>query len=159
MKFFVYGLYVSGENKPFYIGKGKGRRASTHLWETPETRNQHKENKIASIKSMGMEPRIEYLAEDIGLGGTWIQTSYNTRGGVHYGQDGQPDGGVALRMNYAGIGYTYAGVGFAAPQPFPSWTKNPDTYLWEAPTPAPQDGKMYTWDEATTSWVEVTQGA
>ena len=95
----------------------------------------------------------------LGVPSNWIQTSYNTHGGIHYGQDGQPDGGVALRMNYAGIGYTYDGVGFAAPQPFPSWTKNPDTYLWEAPTPAPQDGKMYTWDEATTSWVEVTQGA
>ena len=58
---------------------------------------------------------------DSGLFGepsSWVQTSYNTRGGVHYGQDGQPDGGVALRMNYAGIGYTYDGVGFAAPKPF-----------------------------------------
>ena len=93
--------------------------------------------------------------------GSWIQTSYNTRGGVHYGQDGQPDGGVALRGNYAGIGYTYdnsytidsvVGV-FYAPQPYPSWILNTSTFLWEAPVPYPTDGKNYVWDEATLSWV------
>ena len=84
------------------------------------------------------------------LGGTWVQTSYNTHGGVN-----SRDGGTALHKNYAGIGYTFDGTGFAAPQPFPSWTKNSTTYLWEAPTPMPADGKRYTWDEATTSWVEV----
>ena len=54
---------------------------------------------------------------------SWIQTSYNTRGGVHYGQDGNPDGGVALRGNYAGIGYTYdrANDVFYPSQPYPSW--------------------------------------
>ena len=89
--------------------------------------------------------------------GQWIQTSYNTRGGVHYGQDGQPDGGVALRGNYAGVGYTYDAQSdvFYAPQPFTSWTLNQTTWLWEAPTPCPQDGKIYRWDEPTTSWVEV----
>jgi hypothetical protein len=90
--------------------------------------------------------------------GQWLQTSYNTRGNVHYGQDGQPDGGVALNKNYAGIGYTWDGTGFAAPQPYPSWTLNQDTYLWESPVPYPTDDKQYTWDEATTSWVEVTNG-
>ena len=90
--------------------------------------------------------------------GSWIQTSYNTRGNVHYGQDGNPDGGVALRGNYAGIGYTYDQVNdvFYAPQPFPSWTLNQSTWTWEAPTPYPTDGKTYRWDEPTTSWVEVT---
>ena len=88
----------------------------------------------------------------------WVQTSYNTRGGVHYGQDGQPDGGIALRMNYAGIGYNYDGIGFYAPQPYPSWTLDPNTYLWQPPVPYPNDGKLYTWDEATQSWVEVTNG-
>jgi hypothetical protein len=83
------------------------------------------------------------------LGGTWVQTSYNTHGGVN-----SRDGGTALHKNYAGIGYTFDGTGFAAPQPFPSWTKNSTTYLWEAPTPMPVDDKRYTWDEATTSWVE-----
>ena len=90
--------------------------------------------------------------------GQWIQTSYNTRGNVHYGQDGNPDGGTALRGNYAGIGYTYDQVNdvFYAPQPFPSWILNQSTWTWEAPTPYPTDGKMYRWDEPTTSWVEVT---
>ncbi len=83
------------------------------------------------------------------LGGTWIQTSYNTTGNTH------TLGGTPLHKNYAGIGYSWDGVGFAAPQPYSSWTKNLDTYLWEAPTPMPTDDKRYTWDEATTSWVEV----
>ena len=89
--------------------------------------------------------------------GTWIQTSYNTRGGVHYGADGQPDGGVALRANYAGIGYTYdqANDVFYAPQPYPSWTISAPTWLWQPPVPYPSTGGPYTWDEATLSWVLV----
>ena len=69
--------------------------------------------------------------------GEWIQTSYNTRGGVHYGQDGQPDGGVALRGNYAGIGYTYDRENdvFYAPQPGPEWVLNKTTWTWENPNP------------------------
>ena len=84
------------------------------------------------------------------LGGTWVQTSYNTKGGVH------TLSGTPLHKNYAGIGYTFDGTGFAAPQPFASWTKNADSYLWEAPTAMPTDNKRYTWDEPTLSWVEVT---
>ena len=90
------------------------------------------------------------------LGHGWVQTSYNTRGNVHYGQDGQPDGGVALNKNYAGVGYTYDGTGFAAPQPYPSWTLNSNSYVWEAPVAMPTDDKRYSWDEATLSWAEVT---
>jgi hypothetical protein len=82
------------------------------------------------------------------LGGTWVQTSYNTKGNEH--PEGRP-----LNKNYAGIGYTWDGTGFAAPQPFPSWNLDSETYLWQAPTPMPTDDKRYTWDEATTSWVEV----
>ena len=78
----------------------------------------------------------------------WIQTSYNTQGGVH------KLGGTPLHKNYAGIGYTWDGVGFAPTQHFPSWTKNADTYLWEAPVAMPTDNKMYRWNEETTSWVE-----
>jgi len=90
--------------------------------------------------------------------GEWIQTSYNTRGGVHYGQDGKPDGGIALRKNYAGIGYTYSYQldAFIPPKPYPSWNLNIETCLWEAPIPMPQDGKQYWWDEEITSWVEIT---
>jgi len=84
------------------------------------------------------------------LGGTWVQTSYNTIGGVN-----NREGGEALHKNYAGIGYTWDGIGFAAPQPYPSWTMNSATYFWEAPTVKPSDDKFYRWDEDTTSWVEI----
>ncbi len=89
--------------------------------------------------------------------GEWIQTSYNTRGGVHYGQDGNPDGGVALRGNYAGIGYTYDRTNdvFYAPQPYPSWTISAPDWTWKAPVAQPTDGRQYAWDEAVKNWVEV----
>ena len=82
--------------------------------------------------------------------GTWIQTSYNTHGNQH--PEGRP-----LRGNYAGIGYTYDATNdvFYAPKPFPSWTLNESTWLWEAPVAYPTDGKRYIWDEATTNWKEV----
>jgi len=91
-------------------------------------------------------------AETLALGhwgdpSEWVQTSYNTQGGQH--PEGRP-----LHKNYAGIGYTWDGTGFAPPQPFASWTKNADTYHWTPPAPMPTDGKMYTWHEDTTSWVE-----
>jgi hypothetical protein len=100
------------------------------------------------------EPEFFYTFVDSSPG-TWLQTSYNTHGNVHYGQDGQPDGGVALRGNYAGIGYTYDSVNdvFYAPQPYPSWVLDTQTYYWEAPVPYPNDGQNYVWDEATESWV------
>ena len=90
--------------------------------------------------------------------GTWLQTSYNTRGGVHYAPDSDtPDGGVALRGNYAGIGYTYDQVNdvFYAPQPYPSWTISAPTWEWQAPVPYPATGGPYQWDEATQTWVAV----
>ncbi len=88
--------------------------------------------------------------------GQWIQTSYNTKGGIHLGQNGKPDGKEALRGNYAGIGYVYDATNdvFYAPQPYPSWILNNTTWLWEAPVPYPTDGKYYKWDESTTNWVE-----
>jgi hypothetical protein len=93
--------------------------------------------------------------------GSWIQNSYNTRGGIHYDPiTGQPsaDQSKALRGNYAGIGYTYDAQHdvFYAPQPFPSWTLNQSTWTWEAPTAMPTDGKIYRWDEPTKAWVEIT---
>ena len=89
--------------------------------------------------------------------GTWLQTSYNTRGNLHYGQDGNPDGSIAVRGNYAGIGYIYDSVNdvFYAPQPYASWVLNNTNWTWEAPIAMPTDGKVYNWNEATTSWVEV----
>ena len=93
----------------------------------------------------------------VGNPALWIQTSYNTRGGVHYGQDGQPDDGVALRKNYAGVGYTYdlAKDAFIPPKTFNSWVLDESTCLWNPPIPYPTDGKIYTWDEDTVGWVEV----
>ena len=88
------------------------------------------------------------------LGGTWIQTSFNTHGGVHYGPDGQPDGGVALYKNYAGINYNFDGIGYYAPQPFPSWILNLETYWWEAPVEKPTIGQWF-WDEESLSWIEI----
>lgn len=81
----------------------------------------------------------------------WVQTSYNTYGGQH--PEGRP-----LRMNYAGIGYTYDAMrdAFISPQPFPSWILNDGTCLWDAPTPRPDDGNLYRWDEATLAWEQVT---
>ena len=92
--------------------------------------------------------------------GEWIKTSYNTRGGVHYSAEtGEPDGGEALRKNFAGIGFTYDREkdAFIPPQPFNSWLLNEDTCLWEAPVAYPEDGEMYKWDEETVSWVVVPE--
>lgn len=88
---------------------------------------------------------------------SWIQTSYNTRGNVHYGPDGQPDGGEAVRGNYAGIGYVYDKLNdvFYAPQPFPSWILNIGSWTWEAPVSYPTDGKLYSWDEEAKNWKEL----
>jgi len=74
------------------------------------------------------------------LGGNWKQTSYNGN----------------IRKNYAGIGYRYDAAidAFVPPQPYPSWVLNNATAQWVAPVPMPSDGKMYTWNEATQSWVE-----
>ena len=85
------------------------------------------------------------------LGGEWIQTSYNTQGGVHL------NGGTPLRKNYAGLGYIYDRErdAFIPPQPYPSWNLNEDTCLWEAPTPLPDGEDIYKWDEETLSWVKI----
>ena len=87
----------------------------------------------------------------------WIQTSYNTRGGVHYAPNSNtPDDGVPLRKNYAGVGYTYDKTrdAFIAPKPYPSWNLVEASCLWEAPVAYPDDGKRYSWDEDITNWKE-----
>ena len=80
--------------------------------------------------------------------GEWIQTSYNTKGNQHR------LGGIPLRGNFAGIGYTYDREHdvFYSPQPFPSWTLNQSTWSWEAPVAHPTDGKKYKWNESTQVW-------
>jgi hypothetical protein len=90
--------------------------------------------------------------------GSWIQTSYNTKGGVHYDPlTGKPSGGVALRGNYAGVGYTYDQKNdvFYAPQRYPSWTISAPSWTWTPPIPYPTDGKEYKWNESQLSWDEV----
>lgn len=91
-------------------------------------------------------------------GDVYKQTSYNTRGGVHY-TDNVPsaDQSKAFRKNYAGLGYTYDEQrdAFIPPKPYASWVLNETSCLWDAPVSYPDDGKFYSWDEETTSWVEV----
>jgi len=96
-------------------------------------------------------------------GDVYKQTSYNTRGGVHY-TDGEPsaDQSKALRYNYAGIGYTFdpdkgTDGAFIPPKPFESWVLDEATCLWEAPVPYPEDGEWYTWDEDAGDWVAVPE--
>ena len=91
--------------------------------------------------------------------GEWIQTSYNTYGGIHYVPNSNfetpsEDQSKALRKNYAGIDNIYDASrdAFYETQPHASWTLNETSCLWEAPTAKPDDGKRYTWNETTTSW-------
>jgi len=93
---------------------------------------------------------------------TWVQTSYNTRGGVYYTpgtNTPDPDQSKAFRKNFAGVGMVYLrsgpdGEGFAGAQPFPSWALDAATYIWNPPVPAPTPNPpFYDWDEATLSWV------
>jgi len=81
----------------------------------------------------------EFLADDLNLGGTWIQTSYNNR----------------IRKQFAGIGYKYDAQAdvFVTPQPYPSWILN-SNYDWVSPVPYPNDGELYLWDEDAQIWVE-----
>jgi hypothetical protein len=97
---------------------------------------------------------IEQDVIDTGLFGdpnSFVQTSYNTQSGVH------KLGGTPLRKNYAGIGYTYDKVrdAFIPPKPFNSWILNESTGQWDSPVTMPIDGKSYSWNEDTISWVEI----
>jgi hypothetical protein len=110
---------------------------------------------VITAKSDGKEDK--FTAD---TGQAWKQTSYNTRGGVHYDPEtGEPseDQSKALRFNYAGVGFTYDAErdAFIPPKPFDSWVLDEATCLWEAPVPMPEDGGEYTWDEDAGDWVEV----
>ena len=110
-------------------------------------------NKVIEVQSVanevlhdsnGVEQEIngiDFLTKLTGWS-IWKQTSYNNN----------------IRKNFAGKGYTYDEDrdAFIAPQPFPSWTLNETTCLWEAPVIKPDDGKIYVWNEETTSWEEIT---
>ena len=82
---------------------------------------------------------------------SWVQTSYNTRGGQH--PENRP-----LRKNYAGIGYTYdpARDAFIPPKPYPSWILDEQTCLWNPPVPYPNNGNVYSWNEESGSWTQLT---
>lgn len=113
---------------------------------------------FAQIDSNNIVTQVLVIEQDVvdtGLFGepsSFVQTSYNTHGGVH------TLGGTPLRKNYAGIGYTYDSGrdAFIPPKPYNSWVLNEDTCLYEAPTPMPTDDKRYSWDEDTTSWIEIS---
>ena len=90
------------------------------------------------------------------ISGTWVQTSFNTRGGKHYDPDtGEEDGGTPLRKNYAGFGFTYDSGrdAFIPPKPYSSWTLNEGTCQWVAPTSCPGNEGDYLWDESSQDWV------
>ena len=101
-------------------------------------------NEVATTEQAG----VDFLNNLYNTNDVWKQTSYNTSGGVHL------LGGTPFRKNHAGIGYTYDEDkdAFIPPQPYPSWTLNDDTCLWEAPVDLPDTENRYTWNEDTTSW-------
>jgi len=101
-------------------------------------------NDIATTEQAG----LEFLQNLHKTSDMFIQTSYNTRGGVHL------LGGTPFRKNYAGIGYKYDQTrdAFIPPKPYPSWVLNETTCLWEAPVDKPTDGQRYTWNETNQTW-------
>jgi hypothetical protein len=119
------------------------------------------ENNIVTFVTVGRQEddgREQELFER--TGDVYRQTSYNTRGGIHYnaetGEESE-DQSKAFRKNYAGIGYTYDAErdAFIPPKPYESWILNEDSCLWDAPVPYPTDGEMYTWDEDSVLWTQI----
>ena len=99
------------------------------------------DNSVIEVNGNDNEAKgVEFLTTQLN-GGWYFQTSYSN----------------TFRKQFAGIGYTYdkAKDAFIAPQPYPSWVLAEPSFQWEAPTPMPTDGKMYTWDEPTVAWKEI----
>lgn len=114
---------------------------------------------VTEVMSVTPEQFTEYSLK--ATNELWVQTNYNTEGGIYYIPNvypkvPDPDQSKALRANYAGIGYTYDDINdvFYRQQPYPSWSISAPTWLWEAPITCPDDGNLYYWDETTLSWVE-----
>ena len=110
------------------------------------------ENNIVTQVIAGVDEPVDgetLYAEITGL--VWKKTSYNTLGGQH------SLGGTPFRKNYAGVGYTYDAQrdAFIPPQPYASWSLDEQTCQWNAPTPYPNDGNIYSWDESTLTWTQV----
>ena len=101
-----------------------------------------------SVENRGQD----FINNELGLEGTWLQTSYNTRANQHI------NGGTPLRKNYAGIGFSYDANldAFIAPKPFDSWVLDEETCRWAAPVPYPDDGGEYHWDEEQGNWESQT---
>jgi hypothetical protein len=118
-------------------------------------------NEVFTINGIEVEQiGVDFLNNLYQTNDIWKQTSYNTRGGVHYQADNNTpsqDQSKAFRKNYAGIGYYYDSIrdAFIPPKPFPSWTLNEESCLWDSPLPYPNDGKMYTWNEKILNWQEI----
>tara|TARA_Y100000310_G_C20571194_1_gene758122 strand:- start:61 stop:429 length:369 start_codon:yes stop_codon:yes gene_type:complete len=115
---------------------------------------------FAEVKD-GIVQRVIVAEQDfidsgaVGDSSNWVQTSYNTRGGVHYAPNSDtPDGGTALRKNYASVGSVYDSGrdAFYDPQPFPSWTLNEIGFFWESPIPYPDGAEVAVWNEDAQSW-------
>jgi hypothetical protein len=119
------------------------------------------ENNVVTFVTVGRQEDDGLEAElTARTGDVYKQTSYNTRGGVHYNPEtGQPsdDQSKAFRKNYAGSGFTYDEDrdAFIPPKLFESWVLDEDTCLWEAPVAYPEDGADYTWDEETQEWTAI----
>jgi hypothetical protein len=118
-------------------------------------------NNVFTINNIEYESiASDFLNNLYNVNFVWKQTSYNTRGGIHYQADNNTpslDQSKAFRKNYAGIGYYYDSIrnAFIPPKPYSSWTLNEDTCLWQSPIPYPNDGKVYTWNEETGNWEEI----
>lgn len=114
---------------------------------------------FAQIDSNNIVTQVIVAEQDVintGMFGdpaTWIQTSYNTHGGVH------TQGGTPLRKNYAGIGYSYDASrdAFISPKLFASWILDEQTCLWNAPVPVPSSNIPHRWDEDSLSWIEISK--
>jgi hypothetical protein len=112
---------------------------------------------FAEINKNGIVQRVLVAEQDFINSGTvgdpsnWIQTSYNTYGGKH------KLGGKPLRMNFAGINYSYDKKrdAFIPPQPYNSWLFNENTCLWDSPVPYPSDGNRYNWNEEKINWEQI----
>ena len=99
---------------------------------------------------------IEFLQKIHKTTDTFVQTSYNTYRGKHHDSDTrEEDGGTPLRKNYARVGSHYDKTrdAFYIQQPYPSWTLNEETCLWDSPVSYPNDGRAYIWNEETTNWI------
>jgi hypothetical protein len=119
----------------------------------------------AYVTAQGIVDQVITATQDVidtgafGNPSSWVKTSYNTYGGIHYQPNVSPatpslDQSKSLRKNYAGIGFTYNVEldAFVPPQPYPSWVLDLETCLWNAPTLMPIEGGPYIWNETTQSW-------